>query len=103
MIKTKAKNIGGLLTDSKWRENGEMEKDGKVIQWPKRFMISVLPFEESRNILKYAVHPKHAERIEKQLADIHWGCLVELEIDGREVVNVNVINDVLADFYEENM
>ena len=99
----KTKNIIVLLVRVAERPAGQMEKDGKQIHWDERIQISVLPFQESKNIMKYSLSPIYADKITRQLESVHWGCLIELEFEKREVISVNILSDVLKDFYEENI
>lgn len=104
MITQKQQNIGGLLTDIKNRQAGEMERDGKIISWEERKQIFLLPFEEGRNIVKYCIAPDAVEKVLSNLENVHWGCLVELELNSkRDVISVTVVSDVLKDFYESNV
>lgn len=102
MITQKSKNIGGLLLKVAHRSAGEMEKNGKLISWEERYQLVILPFEDDRNIVKYSINPACEDKILRQLDEVHWATLIELELDGREVVSVEVVSDILRDFYESN-
>ncbi len=101
MITRKIQRIGGLLVKAWFRPAGEMEKNGKIIQWDKIFQIILVLFEEDR-IQKYAVAPEYVEQIQKQLDAVHWGCLIELELNGNKIIDITIVDDALKNFYENN-
>ena len=47
--------------------------------------------------MKRIVDPDMAENVEKALESVHWGALIALELKGKNVVNVTVEADPLAD------
>lgn len=105
MIKQKNNNIGGLLLATKHRKAGLMEKDGKTIEWSEREQIILILFEgdDAKAIRKYSIAPSYEEKILQGLEKIHWGCLVELELEAGEVVAVSIMEDALKNFYEKNL
>lgn len=103
MITHKKKNIGGLLLANKRRKAGQMERDGKVIEWTDREQITLLLFEgeNERSIRKYSVNPHYEKQILQVLDSLHWGALIELDFsDNNEVISLTVVEDILKDFYE---
>lgn len=102
MITMRNKTIGGLLLNIKLRKAGSMEKDGKQVVWDDAHQITYVPFEEERNIKKATIKPSCVDEIVKKLDSVHWGALIELELSNNLVTDVVVVEDVLADFYENN-
>lgn len=106
MITQKRQNIGGLIIGNKRRKAGQMEKDGKLIEWGERETITILLFEgeNERSIRKYCLSPSYEKKILQGLDILHWGALIELEFDDRnEVISLTVVKDVLKDFYEHEI
>lgn len=96
----KKTKVGGLLIDAKFRESGSMVKDGKEITWDAGFQIAVILLEDTQP-KKFMVFTDRAKAIQAKLDSVHWGALVELEINGKKVTDVIVLEDVLQRFYEE--
>lgn len=97
----KSQGTGGLLVKTWRRPKGKMEKNGKIIEWVEGFQIVIVEFEGDQ-IKKYLADPACADQIEAQLDAVHWGALIELELSNKKVVRVNVLEDALKDFYENN-
>ena len=94
---------GGLLLNTKHRPAGSMDKDGKHIVWEEREQIIVLPFEEDKTIMKFSLAPQYADKILSTLDACHWGTLIEFELKNKEVISVDIVEDVLKGFYESKM
>ena len=105
MITQKKKNIGGLLLAVKHRKAGSMERENKVIEWADRYQIVLLSFEgeNERAIRKYSISPSYEKNILKGLDLVHWGALLEIELDSSEIVSLTVVSDILKDFYESEI
>ncbi len=90
------KQEGGLLLDAKYRTDGEAEINGRHVEWSAGYVLTYVPFE-STQVTKRIVDPDMAENVEKALESVHWGALIALELKGKNVVNVAVEADPLAD------
>lgn len=102
MKKGKFQNVTGLLVKVGMRPAGEMLKNGEKISWKDEFQIVIIPLEEeSGKSFKYVVEPPYIEKIERQLDEVHWGCLVQLALENRHVTAVEILDDILSDYYEE--
>lgn len=101
MITKKGQSKKGLIVKAGFRPAGKMEKDGNSVSWADAYQIFLLSFEEEKEIEKFVVEDEYGESIMQQLETVHWGCFVELEFENRKVVSVNILADVLADFYDE--
>ncbi len=102
MIKSKFQNVTGLLVKVGLRPAGDMIKNGEKISWSEAFQIVIVPFEdESGKVRKFTVEPSCIEKIERQLNTIHWGCLVQLALDNRKVTAVEILDDILSNYYEQ--
>lgn len=94
----------GLLLDLKHRSAGSMtdEKTGKLREWIEGDVIVLLPFDSTKGYLqKILLEPAASARIQAKLADAHWGAVVELTIENRQAVDVEVIMDAFAAFYDD--
>lgn len=94
----------GLLLDLKHRSAGSMtdEKTGKLREWIEGDVIVLLPFDSTKGYLqKTLLEPTASARIQAKLADAHWGAVVELTIENRQAVDVEVIMDAFAAFYDD--
>lgn len=102
MKKGKFQNVTGLVMKVGLRHAGEMLKNGEKIAWNEEFQIFIVPLEdESGKSIKYVVEPPYIEKIERLLDDVHWGCLVQLALENRHVTNVEILDDILSNYYEE--
>lgn len=99
MITRKQDETRGFLLDAKYRKAGQMEKEGKTIQWEDGYLIYILPFEDTR-VFKYTVHPDCVDQIEHTLEQVHWGAFVELDFSNRQVISLTLLNDILINFYD---
>ena len=94
----------GLLLDLKHRSAGSMtdEKTGKLREWIEGDVIVLLPFDSTKRYLQNTVlEPTASALIQAKLADAHWGAVVELTIENRQAVDVEVIMDAFAAFYDD--
>lgn len=101
MITRKSQAVGGILLKAWYRPAGSMDKDGKKISWDAGYQIVIVPFEEE-HIQKHMVRPDCVDAIKAQLDTVHWGCLIELELDGKKVKSVEVVTDSLKEVYANN-
>lgn len=102
MITSKSKNFIGLILKAGIRKAGKMDVDGKEISWSEGYQIVALPLEdESGKIRKFIVEPSCVDKISQQLDSIHWAALIEIELQGRNAIAIEVLDDVLNDFYEQ--
>lgn len=101
----KKNNFGGLVIAVKHRKSGSMVRDNKTITWNERFQVVLISFEgeNERAIRKYSINPQHEKKILQTLDAIHWACLVELDLENGEIVELTVVEDVLKDFYEREI
>ncbi|MCB6415745.1 hypothetical protein LI221_11845 [Faecalimonas umbilicata] len=100
MITKRSQGTKGLLVKAGFRPAGKMDKDGKTISWEDAYQIVLLPFEEDKGVKKYTIDSNYTDEIMAKLETIHWGCLVELEFANKKVIALNIVDDVLKNFYE---
>lgn len=102
MIVTANKTLRIILINFKERKAGSMQKDGKEINWNDAIQIVGLGFEDvNGQAKKYIVDPSHVNEITKLLEPVHWGCVLELTLENKQVTAVNVISDVMAHLYTD--
>lgn len=91
-MKNQTVNPRGLLLYDGQREAGSAEIDGKTITWEAGYTVSLLQIggSKARDLRKYVVMPEMAAQVQKALADVGWGSLVTLELDGKQVIGVTV-------------
>lgn len=91
-------NVRGLLLGDGPRAAGSMVKDGKEVAWPDGYVISLLQLggSKSSDIRRITVRQGLENSIKAQLANVNWGCLISVELEGNRVVSVDVGPDLLA-------
>lgn len=83
-----------LIMNIGHRTAGSSVIDGKTVEWDEGDFVTVIPYlSEKGQSRKYPIHPLQVKAIEAKLADTNWGSVVELTIDGKNVVDVTVILD----------
>lgn len=87
---------GGILLNAGLRAAGEGEKDGKSFSWDEAYIVTYVPFEDTK-VLKLKVDPAMADAVDKALETVHWGAFIALEMRGKMVVGVSVEADPLAE------
>lgn len=96
-MKTRKQTITGLLLNTKHRDPGSMEKEGKLIQWGDADQLVLLPLESATGkIMKINMNPDFAKIIYSITNDVCWGALVEVETDGRHAVSIEILSDWLS-------
>lgn len=100
MITRKSEDVGGLLVKAGHRDAGNAVINGKNVSWDACYQIGIVPLEES-GIKKYPVSDGQASRIQKKLDSVHWGAFVALKLEGRKIVDVEIISDCLEQFYND--
>lgn len=85
------KPVLGILLDDRLREAGSSDINGKLVEWNRGYIISVMEYGSKRgDTRKYTVQPELEDSISRQLANVGWGALVELQLDNNRVVDVRV-------------
>lgn len=98
---TRTLKIRGIILNAKFRDAGEATIDGKHVKWEKAFQIIFLQEADPKgNAKKYTVVPEKEIAISEMLETACWGCLAELTFDGKQVSDIEIICDWLADFYQ---
>ncbi len=92
----KKRQDGGILLDFKYRPSGEAEIGGKHCEWPEGFILTYVPFEQTK-VFKRPVDSAVVDEIDKTLENVHWGSLISLELRGRYIISVTVEADPLAE------
>ncbi|WP_270457744.1 hypothetical protein [Faecalimonas umbilicata] len=99
MIIRKQQKAKGLITCQRFRKAGQMADGSRT--WQDAYQIFLLPVEE-KEIFKYILDEDAVPFINKALETVHWGALVELELNtAGNVTGVQVIDDIFASYYEE--
>lgn len=102
MIATSNNSAKIVLLNFKERAAGSMEKDGKTVTWDTAIQIVGINWEDlNGQVRKFTVSPSRVKEISKQLEPVHWGAVIELTLDNRQVTAVNVLADVMASLYAE--
>lgn len=86
-----SKPILGILLNDSFREAGSSEINGKLVEWNKAYILTVLEYGNKRGeVRKYTVQPDLEDSISRQLANVGWGTLVEIHLDNNRVVDVHI-------------
>ena len=102
MIATSNNSARIVLLNLKERTAGSMEKDGKSISWNDAIQIVGIRWEDlNGQARKYTVSPSHVKEISRQLEPVHWGAVIELTLENRQVTGIDVISDVMAELYAD--
>ena len=85
------KPVLGILLDDRLREAGSSDINGKLVEWNRGYIISVMEYGNKKgDIRRYTVQYELEDSISRQLANVGWGALVELQLDNNRVVDVRV-------------
>ena len=87
--------VNGILVDVRKRNSGSMQDNtGKEITWNEADILYLLPYgTTSGNIQKYTINPKSAKEIYSKTADVNWGAYVQILLDNKQVIDIEVMND----------
>lgn len=89
-----------VLLNFKERAAGSMEKDGKTVTWDTAIQIVGINWEDlNGQVRKFTVSQNRVKEISKQLEPVHWGAVIELTLENRQVTAVDIISDVMAELY----
>ena len=83
--------VAALLKDGH-RSDGEADIGEKHVKLEGGYYLVYVPYEGTQ-VNKKLVDPTVAETVEKTLADVCWGALISLEINGKYIVNVTIEAD----------
>lgn len=86
------------------RSKGQMTdpKTGEVITWPEATMLQYLPLGMTEGeIRKSAIAPEALVKVQNALIEVHWGCVVEVTIENRQIIDIEVLLDSMSAFCEE--
>lgn len=92
-----------VLTNEHERKAGEADfkGDGHIVRWGAAHQLWGIPLEsDSDKIWKYTVAPECVEKISKKVANLSWGTLIHLELNGKYVTDFEVLTDWLSNYYE---
>lgn len=100
MIINNNERIRLLLCNIKEREPGSMEKDGKEITWDAAVQLVGIPWEDTRGLTqKFTIEPDCVDDIVQKLEAVHWGCIVDLSLSNKKVVDLKIVEDVMLPIY----
>lgn len=98
------RTIKALALGLRNRSKGQMTdpKTGELITWTEATMIQYLPLGMTEGeIRKSAIAPEALVKVQNALIEVHWGCVVELTIENRLIVDIEVLLDSMSAFCEE--
>lgn len=100
MIINKKEDVRLMLCNIKEREAGSMDKDGKEIVWDAAVQLVGIPWEDTRaSAQKFTIEPDCVDDIVRKLDAVHWGCVVELFLSNKKVVDLEIVEDVMLPIY----
>lgn len=98
------KTVKSLALGLKLRPKGQMpdSKTGELITWTEATMLQYLPLGMTEGeIRKSAIAPEALVKVQNALIEVHWGAVVELTIENRQIVDIEVLLDSMSAFCEE--
>lgn len=98
------KAVKALALGLKYRAKGQMpdSKTGELITWTEATMLQYLPLGMTEGeIRKNAIAPEALGKVQTALIEVHWGCVVELTIENRQITDVEVLMDPLSAFCDD--
>lgn len=101
MIKdSKKKTV--IVVDEADRPNGQFEdpKTKKMISYEACYQLVFIEIGD-KEIKKAKVNSKVESLVKKALSDVHYGALVSLEFEKNSIIGAQVIDDLLADYFEQ--
>ena len=101
MIKQKKKETGILVDEKRVQSGSFTAKDGKVVEYPDSHKLFILPVNQNE-VQTYKALKSAELEIEKSLCDAHFGALIELTFEGKNVTAVKVLCDLLYDYEQNN-
>lgn len=93
-----------LALGLKLRSKGQMTdpKTGELITWTEATMLQYLPLGMTEGeIRKSAIAPEALVKVQNALIEVHWGAVVELTIENRQVTEIEVLMDPLSAFCDD--
>ena len=93
----------GLLVALKHRNVGSMKSPttGELVTWDEADQIVIIPWDSTKGeTQKYTISPDYLPKLRQVLADAHWGAVVDLTLEDRQVVGVELVHDAMASLYE---
>lgn len=95
--------VRGLLLGNGWRKAGSMlNAEGKKINWETAYKLTLLLLEgnNSSAIRRITVTESAIDSVDATLANVHWGALISVSLDGGEVCDVIPELDLLESIFE---
>jgi hypothetical protein len=100
MIKRNNGDIEGLLLNIVDRKAGSMVRDGETIEWDAGDIITLLPIEDAKGtVRKLRIHPSAVESFYSATENLHWAALVKVSVEDRFAVRIEVVADLMEDYY----
>ena len=101
MIYNSNQEIRAALIHIGWRNEGEADIKGKHVKWCAGDVLSFILFEDKKAYLqKKVIRPSEAKRIYEVLDKVHWGAFITVVMSDNQVIDVQVIADVFADYLD---
>lgn len=93
-MKLTIKTERGLLMNNEHRKAGSNVIDGKEVTWNDADLITFISELDEKGLSKkYTIDPLKVNMVNTKLADTNWGSVIELTLNGKTVVDVEVVHD----------
>ena len=98
------RTIKAVILGMRNRSKGQMTdpKTGELITWAEATMLQYLPLGMTEGeIRKSAIAPESLVKVQNALIEVHWGCVVELTIENRQIIDIEVLLDSMSAFCDD--
>ena len=91
----------GLLLNIWQRKAGDFvdKATGQKVEYDAAEILTFINWgDDAGKTVKYKIAPEYAQRIKEITEPVCWGCLVQIKLENKQVVDLKVISDVFADY-----
>lgn len=98
------KKLRALALGLKHRDAGQMinPTTKEPISWTEATLLKYLPLGLTEGeIRKSPIAPESLAKVQLALIEVHWGAVVDLTIENRQIAEIEVLMDPLSAFYDD--
>lgn len=94
--------VTGLLMNLYDREAGEFENTaGRMVAYDAACVVVVLPLGNAQGrSMKYKIRPEIIAKAKAATDNVHWGCLVSVQVEGSNATDLVVLDDLFANIFK---
>lgn len=100
-MKKTVERLDMVLINEREREAGEFTNNkGQNISYDGGYYLYGIKVGDERGtLIKFRVKESIAEYVHQVMEDIHWGALVNILVVNKEVIEIKVVSDLLAGYF----